>query len=52
LSADSELSIRNLSAQATSGRKNRKFVPTTRTTITAIAIATFASDPSLTAAPM
>ena len=33
LSADSEVSIRNFSAQATSGRKNTKFVPTTRITM-------------------
>ena len=41
LSADSELSRRNLSDQATRGRKKKKLVPTTRTTMTTMAMLTW-----------
>src|ERR1700677_2135789 len=44
-SADSEVSIRNRSAQATSGRNTKKLVPTTRITIVTIAMATFEYEP-------
>ena len=37
LSADSEVSSRNFSDQATRGRKKKKLVPTTRMTITTMA---------------
>ena len=52
LSADSELSRRNLSDQATSGRKTKKLVPTTRMTITTMAMVTCMYEPWATAAAM
>ena len=52
LSPDSELSRRNLSDQATRGRKTKKFVPTTRITITTMAMATSEYDPWAMAAAM
>jgi len=52
LVSPSESSRRNFSAQATKGRKNSTFTPTTRTIITAIAIPTLPIEPWLIAAPM
>ena len=52
LSVASELSRRNLSDHATSGRNTKKFVPTTRITMTTMAIVTWAYEPSSTAAAM
>ena len=40
LSADSDVSSRNLSDQATSGRKTKKLVPTTRITMVTMAMVT------------
>ena len=52
LSVPSELSRRNLSDQATSGRKTKKLVPTTRITITTMAIVTWVYEPCAMAAAM
>ena len=51
-SADSEVSMRNLSAQATSGRNTKKLAPTTRITMVTMATTTFEYEPSAAAAPM
>ena len=52
LSVASEVSMRNRSDHATSGRKTKKFVPTTRITMVTMAMATLVYEPSAAAAPM
>ena len=51
-SADSDVSMRNRSAQATSGRKTKKLVPTTRITMVTMAMVTLVYEPAAAAAPM
>ena len=51
-SEDSDVSMRNRSAQATSGRNTKKLVPTTRMTMVTMAMVTLVYEPEAAAAPM
>ncbi len=51
VSEDVDVSIRNFSAQATRGRKTKKFVPTTMITMATMAMITLGMEPSLPRPP-